>query len=669
MHRTAPCRTPLAAALLAAAVAAADGPPVRSMVGWGYQQFDQAQMRGAASVSAGCFATLAIRPDRSVVGWGWYYAFGVEPPDGFPLPAPSALRNARQVVSSLSHALVLHQDGTVSLIGSPMYASERPPADLAGVDSLSLNTYHAIAVLRDGSIRAFGKNDSGESSVPLDLPSVASSDCGNAHSIVLLRDGQVRAWGSNSVGQSSVPADLGSARQVAAGSNVSGALLTDGSIRIWGQNSSGVTTVPAGLDSVTQLSLARGSGGHAMALRSDGTVACWGMNSSGECFVPEGLSNVVQVSAGWSFSAALKADGIVECWGWSANGQCGTGTGREIAQVATSRFNALSLLEDGTVRPWGLGQKSSAQTQQVPRGLNDAAFVAAGPTHSMAGRRDGTLLCWGSNVSGQCNVPSGLNSVVAAAGANDMTVAVRADGSVTGWGTGWQRPPASIPAVRAAACAEYNTTVAISQTGEAIAWGRSAALNAIPAGLGLVSQVAAGSEHAVAIVDNGTVRSWGWNGYGQCNVPPGLLPARQVAAGSYHSLALIADGSVVAWGRNQADVNEATVRGWIRNASRVVGLHDSSVVMSELDDCNGDGVRDAWSIMHGEWDMDRNWVPDACERIPGDLDMSGAVDLGDLALMLMDFGPCAGCPTDLDGSGVVDMGDVSLLLLNFGPAA
>ena len=49
----------------------------------------------------------------------------------------------------------------------------------------------------------------------------------------------------------------------------------------------------------------------------------------------------------------------------------------------------------------------------------------------------------------------------------------------------------------------------------------------------------------------------------------------------------------------------------------------------------------------------------------GDLDASGAVDAGDLAVMLLDYGPCDGCASDLDGSGIVDFGDVALLLLLF----
>ncbi len=54
---------------------------------------------------------------------------------------------------------------------------------------------------------------------------------------------------------------------------------------------------------------------------------------------------------------------------------------------------------------------------------------------------------------------------------------------------------------------------------------------------------------------------------------------------------------------------------------------------------------------------------------PFDLDGSGEIDMGDLALAMLDFGPCADCGSDLDGSGEVDQGDLALLLLNFGTAS
>ena len=54
---------------------------------------------------------------------------------------------------------------------------------------------------------------------------------------------------------------------------------------------------------------------------------------------------------------------------------------------------------------------------------------------------------------------------------------------------------------------------------------------------------------------------------------------------------------------------------------------------------------------------------------PTDVDGSKSVDFGDVALILIDFGPCGGCLADLDGTGAVDNGDVALALLEFGPCA
>ena len=50
----------------------------------------------------------------------------------------------------------------------------------------------------------------------------------------------------------------------------------------------------------------------------------------------------------------------------------------------------------------------------------------------------------------------------------------------------------------------------------------------------------------------------------------------------------------------------------------------------------------------------------------GDLDGNGTVDNGDVALALLDFGPCLDCPSDVDQTGEVDFGDIALILLNFG---
>lgn len=79
-------------------------------------------------------------------------------------------------------------------------------------------------------------------------------------------------------------------------------------------------------------------------------------------------------------------------------------------------------------------------------------------------------------------------------------------------------------------------------------------------GITTATEVAAG-QHVLALLDGGTVMSWGLGAYGQlgdggvANRPlpapvPGLANVVAVAAGANHSLALLADGTVLSWGVN-----------------------------------------------------------------------------------------------------------------------
>ena len=80
-------------------------------------------------------------------------------------------------------------------------------------------------------------------------------------------------------------------------------------------------------------------------------------------------------------------------------------------------------------------------------------------------------------------------------------------------------------------------------------------------GLTGVIAIAAGGEHSLALLGNGTVMAWGSNREGQLgtgsttasHVPVavgGLTGVTAIAAGKQHSLALLASGTVMAWGAN-----------------------------------------------------------------------------------------------------------------------
>jgi alpha-tubulin suppressor-like RCC1 family protein len=56
----------------------------------------------------------------------------------------------------------------------------------------------------------------------------------------------------------------------------------------------------------------------------------------------------------------------------------------------------------------------------------------------------------------------------------------------------------------------------------------------------------------LALLEDGTVRAWGYKGQGQTNVPSSLSNAIAVAGGANHSQALRSNGTGVARGANDA---------------------------------------------------------------------------------------------------------------------
>jgi hypothetical protein len=90
-------------------------------------------------------------------------------------------------------------------------------------------------------------------------------------------------------------------------------------------------------------------------------------------------------------------------------------------------------------------------------------------------------------------------------------------------------------------------SIALLDNGQVVEWGKSVGTKPTLTG---VTEIAAGALHNLVRKSDGTLVAWGSNTYGQTTIPSGITTATKVAAGEKHSLALLADGSVRAWGNN-----------------------------------------------------------------------------------------------------------------------
>ena len=283
------------------------------------------------------------------------------------------------------------------------------------------------------------------------------------------------------------------------------------------------------------------------------------------------VSRAVEVACGSNFTMAIDEAGDLWLWGENRSGQMGDGATTTyrgiparleglggIVDVSGGGAHVLALKDDGTVWAWGsntygqLGDDTTADHATPVRveGLDGVVAVEAGGSYSMALKANGTLWAWGRNEYGQLGdgtttmrltpVPvSLLQNVVGCAGGWNHALAVLGDGTVWAWGRG-----------------------GYGELGD-----DSTPYRAEPKqvqGLGDVMAVAAGGSagrFSMALKTDGTVWTWGYNGYGQLGngtfnntSTPGQIPSVAnvvaIAAGDRHAMVLMADQSIKAWGDN-----------------------------------------------------------------------------------------------------------------------
>ncbi len=98
-----------------------------------------------------------------------------------------------------------------------------------------------------------------------------------------------------------------------------------------------------------------------------------------------------------------------------------------------------------------------------------------------------------------------------------------------------------------------------------------------------------------------------------------------------------------------------------------------AVDISEIVDCNGNGIDDSVDIFVGtSVDHDGDGIPDECATgdCNADFNADGTVDGADLGMLFVAWGPCppdgSPCPEDIDGDGMVGGSDLGLFCAAWG---
>ena len=299
----------------------------------------------------------------------------------------------------------------------------------------------------------------------------------------------------------------------------------------------------------------------------EGNVRCWGANFEGELGL--GNKNAVGDKGPASKAPYVKLDGkalqVVAAGDRQSNYSCALLEGGDVRCWGANQFGQLGLGNTDRV-----GQENTP-TDVPPLGLGGAAtFISAGASqfasHACAILEGGLLRCWGGNKYGELGLahtttvgddepPSALAPVqlpektAHVSSGKYHTCVVSEKGTVRCWG--WNK---------------YGQ-LGLGHTkniGDDEVPGRAAKV-ALP---GKATQTSVGRWHSCALLENGDVHCWGRNNKGQLGLGNTKdigdneklrkskavdlgAPAIGIALGSLHTCALLEDGRVRCWGDNK----------------------------------------------------------------------------------------------------------------------
>lgn len=92
--------------------------------------------------------------------------------------------------------------------------------------------------------------------------------------------------------------------------------------------------------------------------------------------------------------------------------------------------------------------------------------------------------------------------------------------------------------------------MALLADGSIVQWGKGMRLYPVPAKAKNIVAISAGSDHALALRNDGKVLTWDANRYGQLDIPTDIGTVVAISAGLQYSLVLTSKAKVIGWGTN-----------------------------------------------------------------------------------------------------------------------
>lgn len=294
----------------------------------------------------------------------------------------------------------------------------------------------------------------------------------------------------------------------------------EGNLSVWGVESAYLPLPQVFGEKAPVMPIAAG-GRMSFGIDEDGAISQF--DSSGDaCCAPE-EGSYIQVAAGVRHALALDRFGKVSAWGdWTAGQTNVPWNLNSVVQIAAGYSYSSALKSDGTVVEWGSHVSSYSSVINKPEDLSKVVAISGGLTHVLALLSDGSVVGWGDNSFEKATVPEDVKNIVSIGAGYSCSVALAADGKLFYWGACTEKMTAvaSVENAKSISVAEQNVIV-VKNDGTLEVWGEDwSELNKVPEAAKDIVAVSASYSHALAVTSTGNVIAWGDIAWGNTVIPP-----------------------------------------------------------------------------------------------------------------------------------------------------